>query len=106
MKTKQAFGHEERLLLLLQTYYEIAEYKNGQKSRTISGTPAIRRSLFWDTGFDTLDWGQYRESVIAHILNEVIMQKKRRLPILQHHTGCLRNRFSEKHIPYKHDIAE
>ena len=64
----KAFGYEEGFLLLLQTYYEIAEYKNGQKSRAISGTPTIRRSLFWDTDFDTLDWGRYRESVIARVL--------------------------------------
>lgn len=31
-------------------------------------TPAIRRSLFWGTDFDTLDWGRYRESVIARVL--------------------------------------
>lgn len=68
LKIEQAFGYEEGFLLLLQTYYEIAEYKNGQKSRAISGTPAIRRSLFWDTDFDTLDWGRYRESVIARVL--------------------------------------
>ena len=68
LKIEQAFGYEEGFLLLLQTYYEIAEYKNGQKSRAISGIPAIRRSLFWDTDFDTLDWGRYRESVIARVL--------------------------------------
>lgn len=68
LKIEQAFGYEEGFLLLLQTYYEIAEYKNGQKSRVISGIPAIRRSLFWDTDFDTLDWGRYRESVIARVL--------------------------------------
>lgn len=68
LKIEQAFGYEEGFLLLLQTYYEIAEYKNGQKSRAISGTPAVRRSLFWDTDFDTLDWGRYRESVIARVL--------------------------------------
>lgn len=68
LKIEQAFGYEEGFLLLLQTYYEIAEYKNGQKSLAISGTPAIRRSLFWDTDFDTLDWGRYRKSVIARVL--------------------------------------
>lgn len=47
LKIEQAFGYEEGFLLLLQTYYEIAEYKNGQKSRAaISWTPAFRRSLF------------------------------------------------------------
>lgn len=37
LKIEQSFGYEEGFLLLLQTYYEIAEYKNGQKSRAISG---------------------------------------------------------------------
>ena len=68
LKIEQAFGYEEEFLRLLQTYYEIAEYKNSQKSRAISGTPAIRRSLFRNTDFDTLDWKRYRVSVIARVL--------------------------------------
>lgn len=106
LKIEQAFGYEEGFLLLLQTYYEIAEYKNGQKSRAISGTPAIRRSLFWDTDFDTLDWERYRESVIARVLERGNDAEKRRLPDSTAPHSLSSKPILRKHIPYKHDIAK
>ena len=65
---EHAYDSDKRRLSMLHTALDNAEYKNGQKSLAISGTPAIRRSLFWDTDFDTLDWGRYRKSVIARVL--------------------------------------
>lgn len=67
LKIEQAFGYDEGFLLTLQAFYEIAEYKNRMKSQSIDGVPAIRRSLFWDTDFDSIDWGRYKNAVIARV---------------------------------------
>lgn len=67
LKIEKAFGYEEGTLLTLQAFYEIATYKNRLASRSVSGVPNIRRSLFWDTDFDTLDWGRYRQSVLSRV---------------------------------------
>lgn len=67
LKIEKAFGYEEGTLLTLQAFYEIASYKNRMASLSVSGVPNIRRSLFWDTDFDTLDWGRYRQAVLTRV---------------------------------------
>lgn len=67
LKIERAFGYEEGFLLTLQAYYAIAEYKHHLQSLSIEGVPNIRRSLFWDTDFDAIDWGRYRDAVIVRV---------------------------------------
>jgi ABC-type transport system involved in Fe-S cluster assembly fused permease/ATPase subunit len=59
---------EEGFLLTLQAYYDIAEYKHRQASKSVSGRPNIRHGLFWDTDFDKIDFGRHRSSVIQRVL--------------------------------------
>lgn len=68
LKIEQAFGYEEGFLLTLQAFHEISVYKDRKASASVSGAPAIRRSLFWDTDFDRIDWGRYRQAVIDRVL--------------------------------------
>ena len=68
LKIEKALGYEEGFLLTLQAYYEIAEYKNRKASESVSGVPAIRRMLFWDTDFDKIDWGRYKSTVIERVM--------------------------------------
>jgi addiction module HigA family antidote len=68
LKIEQAFGYEEGFLLTLQAFYDIAEHKNRAMSSSVSGVPDIRKSLFWDTDFDSIDWGRYRDAVIGRVL--------------------------------------
>lgn len=68
LRIEQAFGYEEGFLLMLQAFHEIAVYKNRVASDSVSGTPAIRRSLFWDTDFDAINWGRYKQAVIGRVL--------------------------------------
>ncbi|MCM1170048.1 MAG: HigA family addiction module antitoxin [Bacteroides sp.] len=79
LKIEQAFNYEEGSLLVLQTFYDIAAYKNREASRSISGVPDIRRSLFWDTDFDTLDWGRYRQAVLARVAERGNEQEKQEI---------------------------
>lgn len=77
LKIEQAFGYEEGFLQQLQTYYEIAEYKNGQKSlghqQFVGRCSGVPTSTHW-TGGDTAS-----RSLPAS-WSEVMTQKKRRLP--------------------------
>ena len=68
LKIEKALGYEEGFLLTLQTYYEIAEYKNRMADASVSGVPAIRRMLFWDTDFDKIQWGRSKEYVIERVM--------------------------------------
>jgi len=68
VKIERALGYDEGFLLALQAYYSIAEYKRKEASCSITGVPDIRRMLFWDTDFDKIDWGRYRNFVIQRVL--------------------------------------
>jgi len=68
LKIEQALGYNEGALLTLQAYYDIAEFKRRQASESVKGIPDIRRSLFWDTDFDKIDWGRYRNGIIQRVL--------------------------------------
>lgn len=67
-KIEQVLGYEKGLLSQLQHFYQIIETRNYQKSHSICGVPSIRHALFWDTEFDSLDWGRYRETIIARVM--------------------------------------
>ena len=68
LKIESALGFEEGFLLTLQIYHDIAEYKNVHNSNSVSGIPNVRRCLFWDTDFDKIDWGKYKECIINRVL--------------------------------------
>ena len=75
----RSFGYEEGFLLTLQAFYEIAAHKNRMASDSVSGTPAIRRSLFWDTDFDTINWGRHKRAVIGRVLERGNEAEKREI---------------------------
>ena len=68
IKIERALGYDEGFLLVLQAYYNVAEYKRKEAASTITGIPNIRKVLFWDTDFDKIDWGCYRNAVIERVL--------------------------------------
>ena len=68
LKIEQALGYEDGFLYALQAYYLVIEFKNKELSRSVSGIPNIRKSLFWDVDFDSIDWGKYKKAVIQRVL--------------------------------------
>ena len=54
--------------MILQVYYDIEKRKQKQIRSTLKGVPAIRRIIFWDTDFDSIDWAASKESVISRVL--------------------------------------
>ncbi|MBJ2194216.1 MAG: helix-turn-helix domain-containing protein [Muribaculaceae bacterium] len=63
---ERVLGLDEGFLMMLHTMHEIELFKNNM--RKSSGLPPnIRRILFWDLDFDTLDWLRYRTFVIKRV---------------------------------------
>lgn len=79
VKLEQAFGYEEGFLLALQAYYDVVEYKRKLATGSVTGTPDIRKSLFWDTDFDKLDWGRYKTAAIQRVLERGDEREKREI---------------------------
>lgn len=70
VKIEEYMGYEEGFLLILQAFHSIAVYRDRLASLSVSSHPDVRRSLFWDTDFDKIDWGKYKTSVIQRIIEK------------------------------------
>ena len=68
LKVEKELGYDEGFLMILQVYYDIEKRKQKQIRSTLKGVPAIRRIIFWDTDFDSIDWAASKESVISRVL--------------------------------------
>jgi plasmid maintenance system antidote protein VapI len=66
LKIEEKLGLEEGNLALLQTYFDI----NEEKSKLKQNTPnllLLRKSLFWDTEINNIDWSKQYRAVIQRI---------------------------------------
>ncbi|MCB0473898.1 MAG: helix-turn-helix domain-containing protein [Flavobacteriaceae bacterium] len=69
LKIEDKLGLEEGSFVLLQAFYEIRKEK--KKEGTNSKTPdfsILRKSLFWDTDIENIDWKKRYKAVIRRIL--------------------------------------
>ncbi len=82
--------YEEGLLLMLQTFYEIAEYKAQIADTFVKGISAIRRMLFWDVDFDKMQWGWSKE--YAKVLwSATTKPKNPKYPVIRVYNLTLKN---------------
>lgn len=68
LKIEDWFGYEEGLLSILQTYCNIKQYREKEQSKLYNQNPRVRKSLFWDTDFETINWIKYKNAVIRRVL--------------------------------------
>ena len=68
LRIADVLGYDESFLALLQTYYDIKMLKEKDLHSLYKGIPRIRKSLFWDVDFDTINWGKYKTSVVKRVL--------------------------------------
>ncbi len=66
LKIEEKLGLEEGTLALLQTYFDINEEKNKQNQNTPK-LSLLRKSLFWDTDINKIDWSKQYKAVIQRI---------------------------------------
>lgn len=68
LKIESLLHYEESFLAILQTHYNIKQYKEGEFKKHFDKGPRIRRSLFWDTDFGKINWDKYKKAVIQRVL--------------------------------------
>ncbi len=68
LRIADALGYEEAFLALLQTYYDIKKVREKEFDTLYKGAPRIRKSLFWDADFDTINWGKYKNAVVKRVM--------------------------------------
>ena len=76
VKLDAFFGFDMGFLYMLQSKYEIEQYRIRLASESISGVPDIRRILFWDVDFDKINWGVRKKFVISRVLERGTDEEK------------------------------
>lgn len=78
LKIEKELGLEEGSLAILQTYYDIQKEKEGRLSRNPDFS-ILRKSLFWDTDIDNLDWEKQYRAVIRRVFERDNEAEKKEL---------------------------
>lgn len=66
LKIEEKLDLEEGTLALLQTYFDIKEEKSKIKQPT-PNQALLRKSLFWDTDSNKIDWSKQYKAVIQRV---------------------------------------
>lgn len=66
LKLEQQLGLEEGLLMTLQVFYDIKKEKKRLQGKK-PNLELFRKSLFWDTTMETLDWQDHYRFIIERI---------------------------------------
>jgi addiction module HigA family antidote len=67
LKLDQVLGYEDGFFAILQTHYDIKSYKDKQQASLYTEAPHIRKSLFWDSDFNKINWAKYKNAVIRRV---------------------------------------
>ncbi len=67
LKIDQALGFDEGFFAILQTHYDIKQYKEKELASLYAEAPRIRKSLFWDVDFSKINWGKYKDTVVKRV---------------------------------------
>lgn len=65
---EKTLGYEEGFLAILQTHFDIKQYKDKHLASLYTKGPRIRKSLFWDTNFDKINWAKFKNAVIQRVI--------------------------------------
>lgn len=65
IKIEEMLGAQEGYFMVLQAYYDIKIER--QKNKTTPDLTKLRPALFWDTNMQTIDWQQYKASIIRRV---------------------------------------
>lgn len=67
LKIDQALGFDDGFFAILQTHYDIKQYKEKELASLYTEAPRVRRSLFWDVDFDKINWGKYKNAIVKRV---------------------------------------
>lgn len=67
LRIEESLGLEEGLLMTLQIYYDIAQEKQKHNKELRPDISKFRRSLFWDTSFENINFSTHSQYVINRV---------------------------------------
>lgn len=72
LKIERSLHLEEGLLMTLQIYYDIEQEKKKEAQSYHPDLSVFRKTLFWDTDFDEIDWNTNKRYIINRVFERGI----------------------------------
>nr|WP_315197183.1 helix-turn-helix domain-containing protein [uncultured Flavobacterium sp.] len=79
LKIESALGLEEGSLLVLQTYYDIKKEKQKTLKLKSPEISRLRKSLFWDTNINMINWEKQYKAVIQRVFERGNISEKKEI---------------------------
>lgn len=79
LKIDRELGIEQGTLALLQTHYEIEKEKRKLLQENRPDLQLLRKSLFWDTDSETIDWIRQARAVILRVFERGNFTEKKEI---------------------------
>lgn len=79
LKIDRQLGIEEGTLALLQTHYEIEKEKKKLLQNNRPDMQLLRKSLFWDTDSEAIDWIRQSRAVILRVFERGNLTEKKEI---------------------------
>lgn len=67
LKIEKELGLKEGTLAILQTYFDIEEEKQKTSLSNTPNSSLLRKSLFWDTDINKINWEKQYKAVIQRV---------------------------------------
>jgi plasmid maintenance system antidote protein VapI len=67
MKLENALNLEEGFLMILQVYYDYKKIKQSQQPQTHPDITKFRKSTFWDTRLESINWQDQKKAIIKRV---------------------------------------
>ncbi|MEN2401482.1 plasmid maintenance system antidote protein [Flavobacterium sp. MC2016-06] len=79
LKIENALDLEEGTLSILQVYYDIKKEKQKSLKADKPNISILRKSLFWDTNIDSINWQDQSSAVIKRIFERGNFSEKKEI---------------------------
>jgi len=84
LRFDEIFGFKEGFFAILQMYYHIKKISDEKLKKQYPNPPDIRKSVFWDTNFEKINWGKHKRFVINRILERGNLEEKKEIARFYH----------------------
>jgi len=101
LQLDEIFGYKKGFFAILQTYNHIQKISDEALKRQYSNPPVVRKSVFWDTNFERINWGKNKQFVINRILERGNKEEKEEIARFYHLSISELDNFKMNYYPRK-----
>lgn len=68
LRIEESLGLEKGTLMIIQVYHDIKREEDKKAVKIKPDLSKLRKSLFWDTELEKIDWNKHRQFIIERVM--------------------------------------